>query len=86
MHQNKPTAPVTYTNSKGKHVLVAEDVGPFPIYLSLKELAVLQTGVNRSYYNCNCDLDKDALNNIRVMIDSALKAWDEDGLVFIRSR
>lgn len=65
LHQNKPVAPITYLNMKGRKVSVPdEDTEEKPLPLTLKELAVLQTCVNRSYLNCNCDLNKDVLGNI----------------------
>jgi len=65
MHQNKPTAPITYSNDKGDKVSVDEDNGiESPLNLTLKELAILQTCLYRSYLNCNCNLNKEVLGNI----------------------
>ena len=67
MHQNKPVAPITYLNNKGQNILVSEveakDMEK-PLNLTLEELAILQTCLNRSYYNCNCNLDKTVLAEI----------------------
>ena len=67
MHQNKPVAPITYLNHKGEKVAVDElhaDNTEKPLNLSLKEIATLQTCLNRSYFNCNCDLNKEVLESI----------------------
>ena len=78
MHQNKPVAPISYLNHKGEKVLV-EDItsseAENPLHLSLKEIAVLQTCLNRSYFNCNCDLNKDVLNAILFKVKNNLKLY-----------
>jgi hypothetical protein len=77
-HQNKPTAPIKFNNSKGQHVLVTEDTEAKPTSLTLKELAVLQTCVNRSYFNCNCDLDKSVLHSIIEKINENLALFEQE--------
>lgn len=72
MHQNKPTAPITYIDNNGNTILVEQDTDAKPINLTLKELAILQTCVNRSYYNCNCNLDKKVLGSIIEVIKNNL--------------
>lgn len=78
MHQNKPTAPIKYTNLKGQTVLVDKDTDAKDIALTLKELAVLQTCVNRSLFNCNCDLDKSVLKGIADNINNSLDLFGDD--------
>jgi hypothetical protein len=65
-HQYKSVAPITYLDKSGKTVLVPDEdtLGEKPLMLSLKEFAILQTCVNRSYLNCNCNLNKDVLGSI----------------------
>lgn len=77
MHQNKPTAPITYLNDKGETVLV-EDITTKeekPINLTLEELATLQTCLNRSYFNCNCNLNKEVLAEILVKAKTNLRTY-----------
>lgn len=77
MHQNKPTAPITYLNDKGKVVLV-EDVATKeekPLNLTLEELAILQTCLNRSYLNCNCNLNKEVLAEMLVKTKHNLRTY-----------
>ncbi len=64
MHQNKPTAPITYLNDKGVKTPVDVDTSGHSLYLTLKELALLQTLSNRSLLNCNCNLDKNVMKSI----------------------
>lgn len=78
IHQNKPTAPIKFTNRKGHHVLVDKDTEAKPVNLTLKELAVLQTCVNRSYFNCNCDLDKTVLHSIIEQVNKNLFLFEEE--------
>jgi hypothetical protein len=80
MHQNKPTAPIKYTNLKGQTVLVDVDKVTLPKLISfkLKELAVLQTCVNRSLFNCNCDLDKSVLKGIADNINNSLDLFGDE--------
>jgi hypothetical protein len=80
MHQNKPVAEITYLNDKGDKVLVADmpckDVHTF-MSLNLEELAILQTCLNRSYFNCNCNLNKDVLKSILAKIKTSLKEYQK---------
>lgn len=77
MHQNKPIAPIKYTNKKGATVLVEDDTLPKTVGFTLKELAVLQTCVSRSLLNCNCDLNKDVLGSVKKTIDKGLRLFEE---------
>jgi hypothetical protein len=80
MHQNKPVAPITYLNHKGEKVTVSEsdtDSLETPLNLNLKELAILQTCLNRSYFNCNCDLNKEVLGQILSKTKEALRLHSE---------
>lgn len=65
-HQYKTVAPITYLDRKGQTILVPDEdfVGNKPLMLSLKEFAIVQTCINRSYFNCNCNLDKNVLSSI----------------------
>jgi len=73
MHQNKPTAPIVYINKKGKKIEVDKDsTETHSIDLTLAELAIMQTLVNRSYFNCNCNLDKEVVQGVVVKIRDAL--------------
>jgi hypothetical protein len=78
MHQNRPTAPITYLNKKGDTILVEQDTEPKSLRFTLKELAILQTCANRSYYNCNCNLDKTVLRSIIEEINQHLFLFDGD--------
>lgn len=76
MHQNKPVAPITYLNDKGKNIVVdetIEDGWSTSLAVNLKEIAILQTGLNRAYFNCNCDLNKDVLKSILSKVKECLK-------------
>jgi hypothetical protein len=76
MHQNKPVAPITYLNDKGQNILVHEEQDnewSTPLVVNLKEIAILQTGLNRAYFNCNCDLNKDVLKSILAKVKECLK-------------
>jgi hypothetical protein len=76
MHQNKPTAPIIYLNDKGDKVSVDEDNGiENPLNLTLKELAILQTCLYRSYLNCNCNLNKEVLGNILAKAKANLRTY-----------
>lgn len=77
MHQNKPIAPIKYTNKKGATVIVEDDTLPKAVGFTIKELAVLQTCVSRSLLNCNCDLNKDVLGSAKKTIDKVLRLFDE---------
>lgn len=77
MHQNKPTAPITYLRDDGKRVTLPEgsefklrEIEPLP--LTLPEIAIIQTLVNRSIRNCNCNLNKTVLSHIVLKIKNAL--------------
>lgn len=81
MHQNKPTAPITYLNHKGETVPVPDDVidsskDTKPLNLTLQELAILQTMANRSYLNCNCNLNKNVLSGIVMKIKNNFCLYD----------
>jgi len=81
LHQNKPVAPISYLNHKGEKVTVGEsetDVLETPLDLNIKELAILQTCLNRSYFNCNCDLNKDVLGQILSKTKNVLKQVSND--------
>jgi hypothetical protein len=78
VHQNKPTAPITYLSHKGDTVLVDQDESLLkPLSLTLKEHAILQTCLNRSYFNCNCNLDKDVLASILAKTKVNLKEYQK---------
>jgi hypothetical protein len=64
MHQNKPTAPITYLNRKGITIPIEVDTKPIQVKFTLKELALLQTLSNRSLINCNCNLDKKVMKSV----------------------
>jgi len=77
MHQNKPTAPITYVRDNGKRVTLPEG-SEFKlreaesISLTLPEIAILQTLSYRALLNCNCNLNKTVLSNIVLKIKNAL--------------
>lgn len=76
MHQNKPTAPIEYLNHKGKKVIVDDrETQETSLNLELKELAILQTCLNRSYFNCNCNLDKEVLGKILEKLKANLRTY-----------
>lgn len=75
-HQNKPVAPITYLNDKGDVIPVdgiTEEEKP--LNLTLEELAILQTCLNRSYLNCNCNLNKGVLAEILVKVKANLRTY-----------
>ena len=81
MHQNKPNAPITYINDNGVQVSVPDDNLDWskdtkPLNLTLPELAILQTLTNRSYLNCNCNLNKNVLAGIVTKIKNNLCLYD----------
>lgn len=79
-HQNKPVAPITYLNTKGKVTPVDETQDTdwsACLVVNLKEIAILQTGLNRAYFNCNCDLNKDVLESILSKVKHILKVYEE---------
>lgn len=76
MHQNKPTASITYLNDKGDVIPV--DGGKEeenPLNLNLEEIAILQTCLNRSYLNCNCNLNKEVLAEILIKVKDSLRTY-----------
>jgi len=76
MHTNMPTAPITYLDDKGKKVSVDDsDTIEKPLNLTLKELALLQTCLYRSYLNCNCNLNKEVLAEILVKAKFNLRTY-----------
>jgi len=78
VHQNKPVAAITFLNDKGDRVLVDDMSSKDDITsltLNLKELAILQTCLNRSYFNCNCDLNKDVLGDVLRKIKVNLRGY-----------
>lgn len=73
MHQNKPTAPIVYLDKKGKKIEVDKALKDTQsIDLTLAELAIMQTLVNRSYFNCNCNLDKEVVQSLVVKVRDKL--------------
>lgn len=73
MHQNKPTAPILYVNKQGKKIEVDKDSAEtYSIDLTKAELAIVQTLVNRSYFNCNCNLDKEIVQGVVVKVRDVL--------------
>lgn len=73
MHQNKPTAPISYVDKKGKKVDVDKTLTEtYSLDLTLAELAIVQTLVNRSYFNCNCNLDKEVVGEVVLKIRDKL--------------
>jgi hypothetical protein len=84
LHQYKETAPITYLDSKGNRLDAPDDDIIVHIGFDIKSLSILQTLVNRSYTNCNCNLDKKVLhglkNNIKLAIDhyTELKGKNND--------
>lgn len=78
MHQNKPVADITFLNHKGNKILVSDvpsKADEKSLSLDLNELAILQTCLNRSYFNCNCDLNKDVLGAILSKLKISLKGY-----------
>jgi hypothetical protein len=72
-HQNKPTAPIAYVNKQGKKIEVDKDsTETYQVSLTLAELAIIQTLVNRSYFNCNCNLDKEVVQGVVVKVRNVL--------------
>lgn len=73
MHQNKPTASISYINKSGKKIEVDKDsTDTSSIDLTLAELAIIQTLVNRSYFNCNCNLDKEVVQSVVLKVRDKL--------------
>lgn len=73
MHQNKPTASVVFINKKGKKVEVDKSSPEIlNVDLTLAELAIVQTLVNRSYFNCNCNLDKEVVGSLVLKVRDKL--------------
>lgn len=73
MHQNKPTATIAYINNKGKKIEVDKALTDTQsIDLTLAELAIVQTLVNRSLFNCNCNLDKEVVQSVVIKIRDKL--------------
>lgn len=77
MHQNKPTAPITYLNIKGKNIPAPDDSQDHPLMLNIKELAIIQTLLNRSYFNCNCNLNKLVIAEVLCKIKANIKLYEE---------
>lgn len=81
MHQNKPTAPITYLRGDGKRVTLPDDESQWPkeirfLNLTLPEIALIQTLVNRSLPNCNCNLNKGVLKGIVDKIKDTIELYD----------
>lgn len=73
MHQNKPTASIVYVNKQGKKIEVDKDsTDTSSIDLTLAELAIIQTLVNRAYFNCNCNLDKEVVGSVVLKVRGKL--------------
>lgn len=73
MHQNKPTAPIVYVDKKGKKIEVDKALTDTQsIDLTLAELAIVQTLVNRSLFNCNCNLDKEVVQSLVIKVRDKL--------------
>lgn len=73
MHQNKPTATIVYINNKGKKIEVDKALTDTQsIDLTLAELAIVQTLVNRSLFNCNCNLDKEVVQSLVIKVRDKL--------------
>lgn len=73
MHQNKSTAPIVYIDKKGKKIDVDKSsTETFAFDLTLAELAIMQTLVNRAYFNCNCNLDKEVVGSLVLKIRDKL--------------
>lgn len=73
MHQNKPTATIAYINNKGKKIEVDKALTDTQsIDLTLAELAIVQTLVNRSLFNCNCNLDKEVVQSLVIKVRDKL--------------
>lgn len=73
MHQNKPTASIVFVNKKGKKVEVDKHLTEtHSIDLTLAELAIMQTLVNRAYFNCNCNLDKEVVQSLVLKVRDTL--------------
>lgn len=73
MHQNKPTAPIVYIDKNGKKIEVDKTLtNTHNVDLTLAELAIVQTLVNRSLFNCNCNLDKEVVQSLVVKVRDKL--------------
>ena len=73
MHQNKPTAPIVYIDKKGKKIEVDKTLtNTHNVDLTLAELAIVQTLVNRSLFNCNCNLDKEVVESVVIKVRDKL--------------
>lgn len=84
MHQNKPTAPITYLRGDGKRVTLPEDESQWPediffMHFTLPEIALLQTLIGRSILNCNCNLNKGVLKGIVDKIKDVLQLYSVGG-------
>ena len=87
MHQNKPTAPITYRVEEGSRVIVKElpqDESQWPkeirfMPVTLPEIALIQTLVCRSLLNCNCNLNKEVLKGIVEKIKGTLRLYSVEG-------
>lgn len=83
MHQNKPTAPITYLNRKSEVIDVTNSLVDHAsdfnkTYFNIKELSLLQTLANRSLINCNCNLDKNVMKGIVDKINKSVWALAEE--------
>lgn len=73
MHQNKPTAPIVYVDKKGKKIEVDKSsTETYSLEFTQAELAIMQTLVNRAYFNCNCNLDKEVVGSVVLKVRDAL--------------
>jgi hypothetical protein len=80
VHQLKPTAPITYLGGDGKRLTLPEDESQWPkeirfMSLTLPEIALIQTLVNRSLHNCNCNLNKVVLKGVVDKIKDILSLY-----------
>ena len=73
MHQNKPTASIIYVNKHGKKIEVDKSsTETYPLEFTQAELAIMQTLVNRAYFNCNCNLDKEVVGSVVLKVRDVL--------------
>lgn len=73
MHQNKPTAPIVYVDKKGKKIEVDKSsTETYSLEFTQAELAIMQTLVNRAYFNCNCNLDKEVVGSVVLKVRDVL--------------
>ncbi len=77
MHQNKPTAPITYLNQKGEVIDVTNWADLYNSPFNIQELALLQTLANRSLLNCNCNLDKKVMQSVVNKVNKSVWALGE---------